>query len=248
MNDQTKRDTARAKSRQGGGQAAIDTARAKSRQNGGDGGTSERMSRREFAAGLNLAGGDPMSGRGQPMPTMSEREAAAGFNLAGNDTMSGRNDLGPPEIPTASEPRTGNVDQSFDDFSPEEQSVPGVASAHAFQLVKVGVDALFVRQGTIGSIIPTIGGTALEADYTENELSLPGTATREYWLNVTVDTGEVTAVSIVTTEPGADSETQAKLLLGSVETDSGDIVAFNSNLSGSQSFASCGSTHFFGLV
>lgn len=85
-------DTAAAKAKQGGGQAAIDTAAAKAKQNGGDGGTSERMSQREAAAGLNLAGNDPMSGRGQPMPTMSEREEAAGLNLAGNDPMSGRSD------------------------------------------------------------------------------------------------------------------------------------------------------------
>ena len=92
MASQADRDTARAKSRQGGGQAAKDTARAKSRQNGGDGGTSERMSQREAAAGLNLAGNNTMSGRGQPMPTMSEREEAAGLNLAGNNTLSGRGD------------------------------------------------------------------------------------------------------------------------------------------------------------
>ena len=103
MASQADRDTARAKSRQGGGQTAsdtaraqartqADTARAKSRQNGGDGGTSERMSQREAAAGSNLAGNNTMSGRGQPMPTMSEREEAAGLNLAGNDTMSGRSD------------------------------------------------------------------------------------------------------------------------------------------------------------
>ena len=65
-----------------------DKERAKSRQNGG---TSERMSQREAAAGLNLAGNNTMSGRtGQPMPTMSEREEAAGLNLAGNDTLFGR--------------------------------------------------------------------------------------------------------------------------------------------------------------
>jgi len=64
-----------------------DKEQANSRQNGG---TSERMSQREAAAGLNLAGNNTMSGRGQPMPTMSEREEAAGLNLAGNDTLSGR--------------------------------------------------------------------------------------------------------------------------------------------------------------
>jgi hypothetical protein len=54
--------------------------------------TSERMSQREAASGLNLAGNNTMSGRGQPMPTMSEREAAAGLNLAGNQTVTGRED------------------------------------------------------------------------------------------------------------------------------------------------------------
>lgn len=71
-------------------------AQARSEQRVGpnreDGGTGERMSQREAAAGLNLAGNDTMSGRGQPMPTMSEREEAAGLNLAGNDTLSGRGD------------------------------------------------------------------------------------------------------------------------------------------------------------
>jgi hypothetical protein len=50
------------------------------------------MSQREAAAGLNLAGNDTMSGRGQPMLTMSEREAAAGLNLVGNQTVTGRED------------------------------------------------------------------------------------------------------------------------------------------------------------
>ena len=85
-------DTAAAKAKQGGGQAAIDTAAAKAKQNGGDGGTSQRMSQREAASGLNLAGNDTMSGRGGSTPTMSEREEAAGLNLAGNDPMSGRID------------------------------------------------------------------------------------------------------------------------------------------------------------
>ena len=71
-------------------QTEKDTARNKSKQNGGDGGTIERMSQREAAAGLNLAGNDSTSGRKKPMPTFAEREAAAGLNLAGNDPTSGR--------------------------------------------------------------------------------------------------------------------------------------------------------------
>tara|TARA_B110000483_G_scaffold84669_1_gene104950 strand:+ start:3271 stop:3738 length:468 start_codon:yes stop_codon:yes gene_type:complete len=94
MASQTDKDTAAAKARQNNNnQAAKDTAAAKDKQNGGDGGTSERMSQREAASELNLAGNNTMSGRTeQPMPTMSEREEAAGLNLDGNDTLSGRND------------------------------------------------------------------------------------------------------------------------------------------------------------
>jgi len=51
----------------------------------------DRMSQREAAAGLNLAGNNTMSGRTeQPMPTMSEREESSGLYLAGNDTTVGR--------------------------------------------------------------------------------------------------------------------------------------------------------------
>ena len=53
-----------------------------------DNGTAERMSRREAAAGLNLAGNDTMSGRGGSTPSMYEREAASGLT----NTMSGRED------------------------------------------------------------------------------------------------------------------------------------------------------------
>jgi len=89
--DQASIDTAAAKAKQNNdNQAAIDTATAKAKQNQGDGGTSQRMSQREAAAGLNLAGNNPMSGRNLPMPTMDEREAAAGLTLAGNDPLSGR--------------------------------------------------------------------------------------------------------------------------------------------------------------
>lgn len=46
------------------------------------------MSEREAAAGLNLAGNDPMSGRsgGIQIPTIDEREAAAGLTLFGHST------------------------------------------------------------------------------------------------------------------------------------------------------------------
>lgn len=248
MSDQTKRDSDRAASRtyKSGGtkdvQDKISTGRIETSK-------PSTMAAREAAAGLNLAGNDPMSGRGGKTPTMAEREAAAGLNLAGNDTMSGRHDMGAPREPRTVNATEGNIESDFDDFSPENPATPAQGNIHAFQLVSGG-DALYVRQGTVGSTIPTItGGSELAAEYTDNELSIPGTGTREYWIKVTLNASSViTAVTIETSEPSADSATQAKLLLGSVETNSGDIVAFNSNLSGSQSLASCGSTHYFGLV
>ena len=80
---------------------------------GEDGGTSERMSQREAASGLNLAGNDTMSGRGGPMPTMSEREEAAGLNLADNDTMSGRGLV------------DGSASGSSDPFYVFDREIPG---------------------------------------------------------------------------------------------------------------------------
>tara|TARA_R110000751_G_scaffold5059_1_gene23833 strand:+ start:242 stop:751 length:510 start_codon:yes stop_codon:yes gene_type:complete len=92
---------------------------------GGDGGTSERMSQREAASGLNLAGNNTMSGRGQPMPTMSEREEAAGLNLAGNDTLSGRGDSFyqfSTDLPGTDEPIDQGVHDQTNDVLPVSQS------------------------------------------------------------------------------------------------------------------------------
>ena len=104
MPTQAEIDTAAAKAKQGGGQAAKDTsaakakqnnnnqaakdtARAKSRQNGGDGGTSADFTAREAAAGLYLAGNDTISaGRGGSGSSFAEREAANGLT----NTTSGR--------------------------------------------------------------------------------------------------------------------------------------------------------------
>lgn len=118
----------------------------------------------------------------------------------------------------------------------------------ALQLVQVAVDDLCVTQGTIQNIIPKIGATALAPNVQDNSLSLPGTGTRGYWLKITLLDGSITGITIETADPGDDTATQAKLLLGSVETNSGDIVSFQSNLSGSQSMVSCGPVHYFGLI
>lgn len=161
-------------------------------------------------------------------------------------------DIGAPREPRTANTPFGNVDFDFDDFSPENPATSsGANNVHAFQLVQVAIDDLCVRQGTIKNVIPTINGTELAVDHTENSLSLPGTGTREYWIKVTLDgsTRNITAVTIENDLPDTtDPITEAWLLLGSVETDSGDIVDFNSNLSGSQELASCGATHYFGVV
>lgn len=205
------------------------------------------MDKREREAGLNLAGNDPMSGRrgGMKTPTMDEREAAAGLNLRGNNTMWGWFET---QGRLAGEPMGQRDSEDQTETVEIKRSVAPGGNIHAFQLVRADATTLCVRQGTIGSTIPTISMTELAVDYTDNVLSIPGTGTREYWIKVTLASGSITAVTIETSEPSIDTATQAKLLLGSVETDSGDIVAFTSNLSGSQALASCGSIHYFGLV
>ena len=92
---------------------------------GDDRGTSDRMSQREAAAGLNLADNNTMSGRGQPMPTMSEREEAAGLNLAGNNTLSGRGDSFykfSSDLPSTDEPVDHGVHDNTNDFLPVSQA------------------------------------------------------------------------------------------------------------------------------
>lgn len=101
VNEQTQKDTERAKGRLAQNlatprneQTQKDTDKANAQTDKDSAPSPSTMDQREAAAGLNLAGNDPMSGRrgGMSMPSMSEREAAAGLNLAGNDTMSGRSD------------------------------------------------------------------------------------------------------------------------------------------------------------
>ena len=104
-----------------------DSAAAAQKRSGqrDDGGTSDRMSQRESAAGMNIAGNNTMSGRGQPMPTMSEREEAAGLNLAGNNTLSGRGDpfyQFSADLPSTDEPLTQVVHELTNDVLPVSQS------------------------------------------------------------------------------------------------------------------------------
>jgi len=206
--------------------------------------------KRERNAGMFLAGNDTMSGRASIQSKIGAAEETATRGSFGTQGKIAERGKFGTQGRLAGEPLAQrDSEDGVETIEIKPETLGGGGSIHALQLVQVAIDDLCVRQGTIGSVIPTISGTPIEADHTQNSLSLPGTATREYWLKVTLDaSGDITTVTIETTEPGADSATQAKLLLGSVETNSGDIVAFNSNLSGSQALASCGATHFFGVV
>lgn len=231
---------------------------------------SESMDRREREAGLYLAGNDPMSGRrgGMSMPSMSERESAAGLNLRGNNTTSGRKPV-ESKIGLAEETATrgtfGTQGRLAGEPKPQRDSEDGIetveirrsgglgGSIHAFQIVKgtdsSGDPALFVRKGTVNGEVPTISSTPLDDDYKANELAIPGTGSRTYYLKVVLDADEIiTGVTIETTDPGANTATQAKQTLGSVTTDSGAIESFSSNLSGSQNVDSCGSSHSWNVI
>ena len=118
-----------------------DSAAAAQKRSGqrDDGGTSDRMSQRESAAGMNIAGNNTMSGRGQPMPTMSEREEAAGLNLAGNNTLSGRGDSFyqfSQDLPGTDEP----VDQGVHDAGGNPLPAGSGSSPNTFVLDVVKAD------------------------------------------------------------------------------------------------------------
>ena len=244
MASQAEKDTAAAKAKQGGGQAAKDTAaakakqntnnqaakdtaRAKSRQNGGDGGTSARMSQREAAAGLYLAGNDTISaGRGGVGPTFSDREAAAGLK----NTTSGRVAINAtnPDLPPVGTP-LGN-----DEFvTANNISVGGGGELYAFKVVNDGDGTVSVTTGTVNTV--TAAG-----------LNPAGNPT-ELWLKVTFDTdGEVTAASVQTSS-GSTSATQDYRQIATI-TWNGNSPTIVQGIKGSQSIASCGATHQWGTL
>ena len=194
MASQAEKDTAAAKAKQGGGQTAIDTAaakakqnnnnqaakdtaRAKSRQNGGDGGTSARMSQREAAAGLYLAGNDTISaGRGGSGPSFAQREAAAGLT----NTMSGRvaSRAANPDLTPVGTP-LGN-----DEFV-ATQNVAGGGGGdgelYAFKVVDEGNGTVSVETGTVNTETATgltpSGKPSTTHDYSQRRI--PAIISRE---------------------------------------------------------------------
>lgn len=246
---QGKKDAARADAR-----TQADTASAKSKQNGGDGGTSARMDQREAAAGLNLAGNDPMSGRrgGIEMPTMDEREAASGLNLAGNDTMSGRRmpdsqfynfvhqaphpfeilDLGLYDIPSP---------VFFDNIVEDELAV--APDPHSFQIVKVPGEDRKVRVviGTVSSVIPA------ETNHNiTNATQFSMSDGDSLYLKVDLDEDDqsVTKVTVTKSAPTEDNTT-AEVRLGIVAVDNNKITSITNFVKGSMDISSCGDNHFF---
>jgi len=141
---QTELDTERANNR-----TQQDTARANSRLNGGDGGTADRMSKREAAAGLNLRGNNTTSGRNQQNPTIVEREIAGGLNLAGNNPVSGRED----SFYTHTSKIPDNSPTNFVVHGETNDSLPVSQEAFAAIICVNGVPHYASIQGRIGDAI-----------------------------------------------------------------------------------------------
>lgn len=138
----------------------------------------------------------------------------------------------------------GNVDFTA---STTTASAGGGGLVSPFQIVQIDFETIGIRKGTVSTIVPTIGGTPLDDDYTQNTFTVGGATT--FWLNATVNSSEVvTAVAIVTSDPGADTDTQSKQTLGSLTWDNGAIDAISSNLGGSQNVDSCGASHSWNRI
>ena len=241
MPTQAEIDTAAAKAKQGGGQAAKDTAaakakqnnnnqaakdtaRAKSRQNGGDGGTSDDFAARESANGLS----NTTSGFGGSAPSFADREAANGLT----NTTSGRvaSRATNPDFPPVGTP-LGN-----DEFTATNNvgGGGGGGGLFAFKVVDDGDGTVSVTTGTVNT-------------ETATNLTPAGKPT-QLWLKVTFSatTGEVTAATIAIASSVA-SETNDSRQVGTITWDV-DVPTIIQGIKGSQSIASCGATHQWGTL
>jgi hypothetical protein len=140
-----------------------------------------------------------------------------------------------------------NFKPSYDTLGNDSSGGGGGEAIFPFQIVQIDSDTIAIRKGTVSTIIPTIGGTPLDDDYTLNTIDVAAATT--FWLDATVNASEViTAVAIVTSDPGADTSTQTKQQLGSLTWDTGAIDAISSNLGGSQNVDSCGASHSWNRI
>jgi hypothetical protein len=241
MPTQAEIDTAAAKAKQGGGQAAKDTAaakakqnnnnqaakdtaRAKSRQNGGDGGTSADFTAREAANGLTNT---ISAGRGGPGSSFSDREAANGLT----NTTSGRvaSRATNPDFPPVGTP-AGN-----DEFTATNNvggGGGGGGELYAFKTIDDGDGTVSVTTGTVN---------------TETATGLtPGGKPTTLWLKATFADDIVTA-AVVATTAGTTSETSDARQIATITWD-GDTPTIVQGIKGSQSIASCGATHQWGTL
>lgn len=235
MPTQAEKDTAAAKAKQNNNnQAAKDTARAKSRQNGGDGGTSARMSQREAAAGLHLAGNNTISAsRGRVDSSFAQREAANGLT----NTTSGRvaSRATNPDFPPVGTP-VGNDEFVSTNNVGGGGGGGGGGELYAFKVVDDGDGTVSVTTGTVNTV--TVTATTLT----------PTGKPTQLWLKVTFSatTGEVTA-AVIATASSAASETNDSRQIATITWD-GDAPTIVQGIKGSQSIASCGATHQWGTL
>lgn len=255
MPTQAEIDTAAAKAKQGGGQAAKDTAaakakqnnnnqaakdtaRAKSRQNGGDGGTSADFTAREAAAGLYLAGNDTISaGRGGSGSSFADREAANGLT----NTTSGRvaSRATNPDFPPVGTP-LGN-----DEFTATNNvgGGGGGGSQDFFEIIKTDDNKFKVAFGVVNDTVEppeVIGGS------NETEFTTSGNVTYVY-IKLTLDVGDqsVTTAQITTTN-FAETTTLARIQIGWLKLDgSGDIETIRNTLTRNPTLLSCSSSHYY---
>jgi hypothetical protein len=132
------------------------------------------------------------------------------------------------------------------EFDSDKATGGGTTPSFPFEIVPIDATTIAIRKGTVSNIVPTIGGTPLDDDYTQNTITVNAATT--FWLDATLASEVVTAVAIVTSDPGADTATQAKQTLGSLTWDSGAIDAISSNLGGSQNVDSCGAFHSWNRI
>ena len=143
-NAQTQADTARAQAR-----TQADTARARSRQNGEDGGTSERMSRREAAAGLS----NTTSGRGVSGVSSSRAEDASGATVLedGSIARSASGSIDPFYVFEREIPSEEVVDHGVHDNT--NDTLPAPVSSFSAIICRNGIPFSASIQGIVGNEI-----------------------------------------------------------------------------------------------
>lgn len=147
----TQADTAKAQAKTSStnAQTQADTARARSRQNGGEGGTSERMSRREAAAGLS----NTTSGRGVSGVSSSRAEDASGATVLedGSIARSASGSIDPFYVFEREIPSEEVVDHGVHDNT--NDTLPAPVSSFSAIICRNGIPFSASIQGIVGNEI-----------------------------------------------------------------------------------------------